>query len=115
MSIKVKKWNKMGLWPQMRSFCITNYNLYNFNNNKLRRVIPIRSLEGITKNLSNNSKEFVIHVTNEPDYRLSCDQRQLFIDTIKVSYATLKNSNIKIFGVQTSKNLGDFATTEKDC
>ena len=76
MSIKVKKWNKVGLWAQARSFCVTNYNIYNFNNNKLRRIIPIRSLEGITKNLTNNSKEFVVHVTNEPDYRLSCDHRQ---------------------------------------
>ena len=73
MSCKVSKWNKY-TWQQERSFVITNEQVYNFNKKKLRRAIPIKSLAGITKNLTSGSKEFVLHVKNEPDYRLSCDQ-----------------------------------------
>jgi len=67
MSIKVKKPNKLGLWSKTLSFLITCYNIYAFKNNKLKRVIPIEMLAGITKNLMSKSKEFVIHVMNEPD------------------------------------------------
>lgn len=40
---------------------------------ELRRMIPIKSLSGVTKNITANSKEYVVHVQNEPDYRLTCD------------------------------------------
>ena len=73
MSCKVSKWNKYQ-WQQERHFVITNEHIYNFNKKKLRRAIPIKSLDGITKNLTPNSKEFVLHVKLDTDYRLSCDQ-----------------------------------------
>ena len=73
MSVKLQKWNKYN-WSQERYFVITTENVYNFNKKKLRRVIAINNLEGLTKNLSTNSKEFVLHVKGEADYRLSCDQ-----------------------------------------
>jgi len=40
---------------------------------ELRRIVPISKLSGITKNISKDSKEFVLHVENEPDYRLTCE------------------------------------------
>jgi len=40
---------------------------------ELRRAIKIAELRGITKNLQEKSKEIVIHVRNEPDYRLTCE------------------------------------------
>jgi hypothetical protein len=39
---------------------------------ELRRVIAIQNLAGMTKNLQKASKEFVIHVNQEPDYRVNC-------------------------------------------
>ena len=40
---------------------------------ELRRVIAIEHLIGVTKNLQKGSKEFVVHVDHEPDYRVTCD------------------------------------------
>jgi hypothetical protein len=71
-------------------------------------------LAGITKNLNAKSKEFVIHVENEPDYRLSCDVRDNFFSVVKLAYISLKKNNLKIFGIGRSKTLSDFVTTEKD-
>jgi hypothetical protein len=88
MSCKVQKWNKYN-WQQERNFILTNQYVYNFNkkskcckkyvfkliiNIELRRSIKISELNGVTKNMSANSKEFVMHVSNEADYRLSCEQ-----------------------------------------
>lgn len=72
MSCKVMKWNKYN-WQQERNFVLTNQNIYNFNKKKLRRMIPIGNLNGITKNMSQKSQEFVIHVKNESDYRVTCE------------------------------------------
>jgi hypothetical protein len=77
------------MWQQERNFVITNSNIYNFNKKskkhyifsainiklnllELRRVIAIQNLAGMTKNLQKASKEFVIHVNQEPDYRVNC-------------------------------------------
>ena len=38
------------------------------NNIGLKRIIAITNLAGLTKNLQKSSKEFVVHVLNEPDY-----------------------------------------------
>ena len=102
MSAKVKKFNKYQI-GQGRNFVITNTQLYNFNvksksfnfitaillrvNSRtnfgdntyfftleLRRTIGIENLIGVTKNMQKGSKEFVIHVDHEPDYRLTCEQ-----------------------------------------
>jgi hypothetical protein len=86
MSCKVFKWNKYS-WQQERNFVITNHHIYNFNkkskyhfvfvniciSDQLRRSIAIKSLSGLTKNMQKDSQEFIIHVENEPDYRLTCD------------------------------------------
>lgn len=69
MACKVGKWNPYN-WCQERNFVITNVNLYNFKAKKLRRAIGISNLVGLTKNLQTGSKEFVIHVHNEEDYRV---------------------------------------------
>lgn len=102
MSAKVKKFNKYQI-GQGRNFVITNTQLYNFNVKskslnlsqqycyvlnsqtnvcdnthiftlELRRTIGIENLIGVTKNMQKGSKEFVIHVDHEPDYRLTCEQ-----------------------------------------
>ena len=123
MSCKVSKWNKFN-WQQERNFIITNHHIYNFNKKskctyflicvELRRVIMISYLNGITKNINPDSTEFVIHVNQQPDYRLSCEKRNEFIDTLKLAFITLKRNNLKIFGIKKSKTLIDFVSQEKD-
>ena len=66
---KVQKWNKYTI-KQERSLVITNLNIYNFKRKKLRRVVPIENLAGLTKLLKSDSQEFVIHVKQDYDYRL---------------------------------------------
>ena len=66
---KVQKWNKYTI-KQDRSLIITNLNVYNFKRKKLRRVVPIENLAGLTKLLKSDSQEFVIHVKQDYDYRL---------------------------------------------
>jgi hypothetical protein len=53
---------------------ITFFSAINIKSNllELRRVIAIQNLAGMTKNLQKASKEFVIHVSQEPDYRVNC-------------------------------------------
>ena len=45
---KVQKWNKYTI-KQDRSLIITNLNVYNFKRKKLRRVVEIEKLAGLTK------------------------------------------------------------------
>ena len=66
---KCQKWNKYTI-KQERSLVITNLNIYNFKRKKLRRVVPIENLAGLTKLLKSDSQEFVIHVKQDYDYRL---------------------------------------------
>lgn len=47
-SCRIKKYNKY-LIKQERNFVISNLNLYNFKQKKLQRVVPIKSLTGLTK------------------------------------------------------------------
>lgn len=98
MSAKVKKFNKYQI-GQGRNFVITNVNLYNFNVKKLRRTIGLENLLGVTKNMQKSSKEFVIHVDHEPDYRVTCEQRDDFINALKVAFISIKRDNLKIFGI----------------
>jgi len=40
----------------------------------LKRIIRIENLAGITMNMAAGSTELVIHVFEEPDYRISCEK-----------------------------------------
>lgn len=113
MSCKVGKWNPYN-WCQDRNFVITNINLYNFKAKKLRRVIALASLVGLTKNLQTGSKEFVIHVHNEPDIRVQCDYRDDFFNTVKMAYISIKKNNLKVYGIGRFKTLTEFCTSERD-
>ena len=113
MSCKVGKWNPYN-WCQERNFVVTNVNLYNFKAKKLRRAIGIAAIVGMTKNLQTGSKEFVIHVHNEPDYRVVCDFRDDFFQTVKMAYISLKKNNLKVYGIGRFKTLSEFCTSERD-
>lgn len=61
---------------------ITQVKFYNFSKRskqelltfaELKRVIQIRSLQGITKSLKDKSYEFIVHVRDEHDYRIKSE------------------------------------------
>ena len=56
------------------------------------------------------STEMVIHVTREPDLRISSPSfRKQIFDTIKMFYATKTKSNLLIYGVR-QKSLAPYTT-----
>lgn len=77
-------------------------------------MIGIASLVGLTKNLQDGSKEFVIHVNNEPDLRMICDHRDDFFWTVKMAFIGLKRQNLKVYGIGRFKTLSEFCTSERD-
>jgi len=76
----------------------------------------IKTLQGITINLSNN-QEMVLHVSEEPDIRFMSQRRKTLIDTLKVIYlehSKFKNENLPIYGIKAT-SLAAFEKTQNDC
>eukprot|EP00347_Sterkiella_histriomuscorum_P024519 403330825 len=112
MSCKVSKFNKYN-WQQERNLIVTNENIYNFKQKKVKRIIPIDRLAGLTRSQHKQSKEFVIHVKKEHDYRLKSDMREKIFQVVKMAYTSKSKTNLPIYGIK-NKDLREFATTEKD-
>lgn len=112
-SCRLKKWNKYTI-KQDRNFVVTNLNIYNFKQKRLRRVVPIKNLQGLTKLMKSGSQEFVIHVKKEHDYRLASEFRETIFQVIKMAFLSLNQENLPIFGIAKNRVLSDFCTTEKD-
>lgn len=110
----VKKTN-MFEWTQERTLVITNQALYNIHKKKIKRVIMIAEIGGITKTVkpSKNEVEFTVHVPSSYDYRFISDVREEIIKIIKSAFFAFHKKNLPIFHV-TSKDLRDYTTTEKD-
>lgn len=70
-------------------------------------------MAGFTKSLNTSSKEFVIHVKKEHDYRLKSDSRDKILNVIKMAYTSKNKANLPVYGIK-NKELREFATTEKD-
>lgn len=63
---------------------ITTDRIYNFKKSKVKRIININKLGGVSKTTASGSKnEFTIHIPTEYDYRFVCDRREEVIDILK--------------------------------
>jgi serum/glucocorticoid-regulated kinase 2 len=82
-------------------------------NKVLKRAIPIAAIGGVSKWLSKKSNEFVIHVTQQYDYRYQSDKRDEIISSLKMAYISLMKLNLPIYGID-AKDLKSWTTTEKD-
>lgn len=71
----VKKIN-MYDWSQERMIAITNNAIYNIHKKKIKRVIQIAEMGGISKTVppSRNATEFTVHVPTSYDYRFSSEK-----------------------------------------
>ena len=80
----VKKTN-MFEWTQERTLVITDQALYNIHKKKIRRVIMISDIGGITKTVtpSKNTIEFTVHVPSSYDYRFLSEAREEMLKIIK--------------------------------
>ena len=71
LTSKIDKFNEME-WKQERYIMITNKYFYNLKAKvNIKRKIKILAIEAITKSISPESLEFVLHVPSEYDYRFS--------------------------------------------
>lgn len=112
-SCRLRKINKYGI-KQERNFVVTNLNIYNFKQKRLRRVMAIKNLGGLTKSLKPDSGEFVVHVKKEHDYRLISSNREIIFQIMKMAYLSTVQDNLPIYGIAKSRSLMDFCTSEKD-
>lgn len=72
----VKKTN-MFEWTQKRTLVITGECLYNIHAKKVKRMIYIKDLSGISKTIAPKSKpEFTVHIPREYDYRFETEKRE---------------------------------------
>ncbi len=93
---------------------ITSESIYNIKDKKkVMRTIHIVKIEGVSKALMNNSKEFTIHIPSEYDYRFISDRRDEIIEILKQRFIEKMSLNLPIFGIP-SPDLRDYTTTEKD-
>lgn len=94
---------------------ITNNAIFNIHKKKIKRVISIADIGGISKTVppSRCTTEFTVHVPSTYDYRFSTEKREEILDVLKRCFYVIKQKNVPIF-YATSKDLRDFTTTEKD-
>ena len=115
-SERVSKINQYS-FSQKRILIITTLKLYNFRERggkkQLKRVIPIGAIGGISKSLAKKSKEFVIHVPEQYDYRYQTERREDIIQSLKTAYVSLMKENLPIYGID-AKDLKSYTTTERD-
>ncbi len=71
---RFKKQNVQALMRWSRPKDMSNFSKPIFLFIEVKRIIKIERLAGLTKSLHKSSKEFVIHVQGEHDYRLKSDQ-----------------------------------------
>ena len=72
---------KEASWSPIRWFTISirkvsthfNFPKQSFSILELRRSIQISNIHGLTKLMLKGSTECVIHIKDEPDYRITCD------------------------------------------
>mmetsp|Transcript_23184 Transcript_23184/g.17611 ORF Transcript_23184/g.17611 Transcript_23184/m.17611 type:complete len:165 (+) Transcript_23184:141-635(+) len=111
-SDKIRKVNMFG-FVQERFFVITKERVFNVKKNKVKRIIQIKTLGGISKCIQPGKTEFTLHVPSEYDYRFHSDKREEIIEILKLRFLEMKRQNLPIFGIN-KNNLVNYTTTEKD-
>ena len=114
-SSKVYKVNDYGFW-QERTLLLTNKQLYNIKYTTFQRDVRLKFLEGLTKSNDEESKEFVIHVLDQYDYRYKFNdntQRDILFQCLKEVYFASLKKDLPCYGVP-EKSLADYTTNKKD-
>ena len=90
-SCLVSKQNRLGMW-QKRNLLLTTRKLYNVYGAEFKRGIDIAKVKALTKNIQNgNTKDFIVHVDGEYDYRFSCPEREEVFQCVTWRYSLLTN------------------------
>ena len=100
------------LVEQKRDLIITDQALYNFNNNSLKRRLPIKSIKGLTA--SKTSDEFVIHgEDSEYDYHYTYKNKRKIIQILAAVYYSTTSHKLNFALVKDSK-LNEYVTVSKE-
>jgi hypothetical protein len=75
---------KINMWgiKQERILLMTSNNIFNFKKKTMKRKIAIEKIGAIIVS-TKNSKELVLHVPSEYDYRYQVSDREVFIKLLK--------------------------------
>eukprot|EP00475_Leptophrys_vorax_P019702 TRINITY_DN26_c0_g4_i1.p1 TRINITY_DN26_c0_g4~~TRINITY_DN26_c0_g4_i1.p1 ORF type:complete len:533 (-),score=161.59 TRINITY_DN26_c0_g4_i1:43-1641(-) len=98
----VVKINKRGV-PQNRVLMITDKAVYNMKSgdySSYKRRIPLENIGAVCISSLDESKEFVIHVPDEYDYRYQSDQKNAIVDIIKTEFSKVTKRKLAVIGVK---------------
>lgn len=100
------------LVEQKRDLIITDQALYNFNNNSLKRRLPIKSIKGLTA--SKTSDEFVIHGEDaEYDYHYTYKNKRKIIQILAAVYYSTTSHKLNFALVKEDK-LNEYVTISNE-
>ena len=105
---------KINMWgiKQERILLMTTKNIFNFKRKSMKRKIAIEKIGGIIIS-TKNSKELVLHVPSEYDYRYQINDREIFVKLLKREFVKRRpNGHLRYYVVKGS--LKEVTTTEKD-
>lgn len=74
---------------QRRTLAFSNKRIINFDGKKIKRMIDLEKVKGLTINDNQTNFEFVFHVTGESDYRFKAEmktQREEVVKLLKHHY-----------------------------
>ncbi len=92
---------------------ITLMKVFNLKDKEIQRVFDIKSIKGVTKSVSEDQGELVLHVEGSYDYRYKSEYRNEIITVLKASFMTVCKKDLPIYGVK-QKTLKDFTTSQND-
>jgi hypothetical protein len=81
-SCKLLKYNRFKM-RQERNLLLTTDKIANVKSNEFKRSIEIKNIKAITKSLTKDNWEFIVHVHDEYDYRFICQVRDELFDCLK--------------------------------
>ena len=56
---------------------MTNLNVYNINETKIKKAISIKYIRGLSKSTNKTNGGFLMHMTNRHDYRFKCEKEDM--------------------------------------
>ena len=91
---------------------LTSIRIVNLEGHKYKRTIELANIKAITKNTKEgHTDDFVVHVSNEYDYRFWSEDRDMIIKHIVDEIRRIKGELTPIYAV--CGQMGDYVTTEE--
>ena len=90
---------KINIWgmKQERLLLMTTHHIFNFKKKNMKRKIAIEKIGGIIVS-TKNSKELVVHIPSEYDYRYQINDREIFIRLLKREFVKRRpNGHLKYY------------------